>query len=80
MYVIASAVHFDKFNIEISAHTSKVAVELGYGILIEYFSPVFGDKHQVDVHQENTVSTKANISFIFHRPKYNNPYETTSSF
>ncbi|VEI19899.1 Uncharacterised protein [Serratia plymuthica] len=79
MHVIVSAVHFDQLNVKISTYTGKVTAQLIDGVLIKYFSSIFGNKYQVNMHQKNAVSSPANIGFFCHRPKYNNSHETTSS-
>ena len=80
MNVIPFPIHFNQFNIKISTNTGKVASQFFNCILIKYFSPVFCDKDQMDVHQEYTMSATANISFIFHRPKYNSNMKRLQAF
>jgi hypothetical protein len=56
-----------------------VAPGHGYCALfsVQHFFPVFGHKHQMDVHIENAMSSGSNVVVCLHRPMYNLPYEDT---
>ncbi|KUV01590.1 transposase [Escherichia coli] len=46
--------------------------------MVKNLALVFGDKDQVNMHQENTMPSAPDIGFFFHRPKYDLAHETTT--
>ncbi|EHX82838.1 hypothetical protein ECDEC14C_5083 [Escherichia coli DEC14C] len=57
---------------------SKCVVFLSRHGLVKNLASVFGDKDQVNMHQENTMPSTPDIGFFFHRPKYHLACETTT--
>lgn len=60
MQLVSFAVHLSQFNIKISAHVAR----LPDSVLVKNFPSIAGDKHQMNRHQENTVSSPTNIGFF----------------
>lgn len=66
MHMIAFTIEFNQFSFELVKDMDKYLFQCPERILVKNMFPIFGNKHQVNVHVEYTMSTDPNVWIFFH--------------
>jgi len=62
VYVFSLAIHLDKLRLEVGANLLEDGPKPIDSISVEHLSSIFGDKDQVDMQCEHTMSPVTNIT------------------
>jgi|GEM_PF-5435713 len=64
--MVTFAVKLCHFSIGLGKHMNKYIFKGRQGFAVKYLFPVFGDKHQMNVHSENAMPAASDIRFFLH--------------
>jgi hypothetical protein len=64
--MVTSTFEFNQFSLELVKDMGKYLFQCPERILVKNMFPVFGNKHQVNVHVEHTMSTDSDVWIFFH--------------
>jgi len=60
--MVAFAVHFDEFRLEVGTHLGEDTTQPPDGIGIEYLTAIFSYEDQMHVHPKNAVSSMSDFA------------------
>ncbi len=68
MHMITFTIEFNQLSLELVKDMGKYLFQSPECILVKNFFPVFGNKHQVNVHVEHTMSAGSDVWIFFIMP------------